>query len=75
MCWICIITYRGADKSLARSERKQARKHVRDAGDFDNIVKCFFSPLQGKAPKEIRAIVAETLACFLPGLAKPVVTR
>jgi len=29
---------------------------------------CFF--LQGKAPKEIHAIVRETLACFLPGQAK-----
>jgi len=27
-------------------------------------------PLQGKAPKEIHAILTETLACFLPGLAK-----
>jgi len=27
-------------------------------------------PLQGKAPKEIHAILRETLACFLPGLAK-----
>jgi hypothetical protein len=26
--------------------------------------------LQGKAPKEIRAILTETLACFLPGQAK-----
>ena len=26
--------------------------------------------LQGKAPKEIHAILTETLACFLPGLAK-----
>ena len=26
--------------------------------------------LQGKAPKEIRAILTETLACFLPGRAK-----
>ena len=30
---------------------------------------CFFV-LQGKAPKEIHAILTETLACFLPGLAK-----
>jgi len=30
----------------------------------------FFFPLQGKAPKEIHAILTETLACFLPGLAK-----
>jgi len=27
-------------------------------------------PLHGKAPKEIHAILAETLACFLPGRAK-----
>ena len=31
------LTYRGADKSLARPVRKRARKHVRDARDFDNI--------------------------------------
>jgi len=62
--------YRGADKSLARTGRKQARKHVGDARDFYNIdnrtvIKFFF--LQGKAPKEIHAILTETLACFLPG--------
>ena len=65
---------RGADTSLARPGRKQARKHVRDASDFNNIetravIKIFFS-LQGKAPKEIHAILTETLACFLPGRAK-----
>ena len=69
-----ILTYRGADKSLARPGRKQARKHVRDARDFNNIetravIKYFFF-LQGKAPKEIHAILTETLACFLPGRAK-----
>ena len=26
--------------------------------------------MQGKAPKEIQAILTETLACFLPGRAK-----
>ena len=31
------LQYRGADKSLARPGRKQARKHVRDARDFNNI--------------------------------------
>jgi len=40
-----------------------------DALDFNNIetraVIKFFS-LQGKAPKEIHAILTETLACFLP---------
>ena len=62
----------GADKSLARPGRKQARKHVRDARDFNNIetrvVIIFF--LQGKARKEIHGILTETLACFLPGRAK-----
>jgi len=70
--------YRGADKSLARPGRKKARKHVRDARDFNNIetraVIKFHptpSPLrQGKAPKEIHAILTETLAYFLPGRAK-----
>jgi len=67
-------TYRGAGKSLARPGRKkQARKHVRDARDFNNIetravIKLFF--LQDKAPMEIYVILTETLACFLPGRAK-----
>jgi len=30
----------------------------------------FFFFLQGKEPKEIHAILTETLACFLPGKAK-----
>jgi len=42
--------YKGADKFLARSGRKQARKHVRDARDFNNIepqaVIRFFSPVK-----------------------------
>jgi len=63
----------GADKSLARPGRKQARKDVRDGRDFDKIktravIKFFF--LQGKAPKEIHTILTETLACLLPGRAK-----
>jgi len=61
----------GADKSLARPGSKQARKHVRDARDFNNIevraVIKFFFFLQGEAPKEIHAILRETFACFLPG--------
>jgi len=63
--------YRGADKSLAWPGRKQARKHVRD--DINNVetravIKLFF--VQGKAPKEIHAILTETLAWFIPGRAK-----
>jgi len=55
----------GADKSLARPGRKQARKHVRDERDFNNIetravVKFFFLPLQDTAPKEIHVILTET---------------
>jgi len=65
--------YWGADKSLARSGRKQARKHVRDERDFNNIqmrtvIKFLF--LQDKVPKEIHAILTETLTCFLPGQTK-----
>jgi len=63
---------RGAVKSLARPGRKP-RRRVRDACDFNNIetrgvIKFFF--LQGKALKEIHAILRETSACFLPGQAK-----
>ena len=64
---------RGADKSLARPGRKQARKHVREARNFNNIVTraiIKFIFLQGNAPKEIHAILTEKLACFLPGRAK-----
>ena len=65
--------YWGADKSLARPGRKQARKNVRGARDFNKIetravIKFLF--LQGKVQKEIHAILTETLACFLPGRAK-----
>jgi len=61
----------GADKSLTRPGRKQARKHVREAHDFNNIetrdvIKILFF-LQGRAPNEIHAALTETLACFLPG--------
>ena len=66
--------HRGADKSLARPGRKQLRKHIRGARDFNNIetgaVANFIFFLQGKAPNEIHAIPTETLACFLPGLTK-----
>jgi len=65
--------YRDADKSLARPGRKEARKHVRDTRNFNKIetravIKFLF--LQGKAPKEVHAILTEALACFLPDVAK-----
>jgi len=67
--------YRGADKSFARTGRKQARKHVRRRARFQqhrdaSCHQVFFFARQGKAPKEIHAILTETLACFLPGRAK-----
>ena len=70
---VLVRQYQVADKSLVWPGRKQAGKHVRGARDFNKIemravIKCFF--LQGKAPKEIHAILTETLACFFPGQAK-----
>ena len=41
--------YRGADKSLARPGRKQARQHVRDVRNFNNI--------------ETRAIIKFSFSC------------
>jgi len=66
---------RGADKSLAWPRRKQARKYVRKAHDFNDydtptVIKFFFFFLQGKAPKAINAILTEKLCCFLPGRVK-----
>jgi len=63
----------GVEKSLARPGRKQFRKHVRDAHDFNNIekravIRFFF--LQRYVPKEIYTILTETSAFFLPGRAK-----
>jgi len=71
-CWK-VTVLRVTDKSLARPGMKQAQKHVRDARDFNNIdtraiIKFLF--LQGKAPKEILALLTQALACFLPGWVK-----
>ena len=38
---------------------------VKNLVKIQAVIKFFF--LQGKAPKEIHAILIETLACFLPG--------
>ena len=51
--------------SEASQGRARFQKH-RDA----RCHQVFFSSLHGKAPKEIHAILTETLACFLPGRAK-----
>ena len=51
--------------SVVGPGRKQARKNVMNARDFNNIeslaVKFFFF-LPGKAPKEIHAVLTETVA-------------
>jgi len=59
--------YRGADKSLARPGRKQARKHVRDAHNSNNmetraVIKVFISPVRQDAEGNLRH--------FLPGRVK-----
>jgi len=66
--------YRGADKSLAQPGRKTSPEacHGRARFQQHRDARChqFFFFLQGKAPKEIQAILTETLACFLPGRGK-----
>ena len=54
----------GADKSLARPRKKQTRKHVRDARDFNNIETGAVTKFFLFSCKEIHAILTETLACF-----------
>ena len=46
-------------------QRRARFQHHQDASYHQG----FFFFLQGKAPKEIHAILTETLACFLPGRA------
>jgi hypothetical protein len=65
------MAYWGADKSCAQPGGKQARKHVRDARNFNIETRAVkFLVLQGKVLMEIHTILTETLACFLPGQAK-----
>ena len=55
--------HRGAGNSLARPGKKQARKHVRDARFQQHRDASYHKvspPLQGKASKEIHAILTET---------------
>jgi len=66
----------GVSKRVGLIERKSEayRGHARFQQHRDAFVIkfffCFFPPLQGKAPKEIHAVLTETLACFLSGRAK-----
>ena len=43
---------------------------MRDLNEIETSAVIKFVFLQGKTPKEIHAILTETLACFLPGRAK-----
>jgi len=66
-----IIRLPGADKSLARPGRKQARKHVREVSDFNNIetraVIKFFSSCTARHRRKFTPFWQK---CFLPGRAK-----
>ena len=69
------FTLGSADKSLARPGRKPPRKMsgtqaISTTSRRELSSSFFFYFLQGKAPKEIHVILAETLTCFLPGWAK-----
>ena len=59
---------------VTEAERKHVRRRARFQQHRDaschQVSFFFFFFLQGKAPKEIRVILRETLACFVPGLAK-----
>ena len=62
-CWQVFSPTRKETSSEAHQGSARFQQH-RDAS-----CQVFFF-LQGKAPKEIHAILTETLACFLPGHAK-----
>jgi len=53
---------------LISSEARQGRARFQQHRHASCHQELFF--LQGKAPKEIHAILTETIACFLPGRAK-----
>ena len=63
-CWYVLIPIRKETVSEAWQGRARFQQH-RDS----SCHKVFFF-LQGKAPKEIHAILTEILAFFLPGWAK-----
>jgi len=71
-CWFPFCQYRGADKSLTRPGRKQARKHVRDERDFNNIdtraVIRFFSFKARPRRKFTPFLQKHYLVSFLVGL-------
>ena len=69
-----MIYYRGTDKFLARPGSKISSKACQGRARFqqhrDASCRQVFFFLQSKEPKEIHAILTETLAWFLPSRAK-----
>ena len=68
-----MINNRGADKSLAPPRRKQTRKHVREARDFNNIetraVINFFFPCKARRRRKLTPLLQKhQLVSFLVGL-------
>jgi len=62
--YVVLWLYRGADKSLTRAETSSEARQGRARFQQHRDASChqvFFLSLQGKAPKEIHAILTETL--------------
>jgi len=70
---LCFVNVPGADKSFARPQRKQARKHVRRRARFrqHRDARClqdFFS-CKARRRRNFISILKETLGCFFSGWA------
>jgi len=57
-------------ETSAEACQGRARFQQHQDASCHQVVFFFFFGVQGKAPKEIRSILTETLACFLPCRAK-----
>jgi len=69
------LFYRGADKTLARPGMKQARNHVREVRDFNNIetravIKFPPPPPHAPGPRDFPPFSPKNLVFFLPVWAK-----
>ena len=76
--FIVVFSYRilpGCWQVLSPTRKETSSEACQGPHDFNHIetravTKLFFFVLQGKAPKQIHALLTETLSCFLPGRAK-----
>ena len=64
-----VLTFLEGNKSTGVLISPYPEQEGNKLGSMSGTRAIFFF-LQGKAPKEIHAILTETLACFLPGRAK-----